>query len=329
MSQPPQSTDSPKDTNQTKRPQTFNSNLDSIPEPISKLLETYSGIPPESQISHILSIRNKAYESYPYPCLGRFRFLSLDLSSFPAYKSHILPILTNTNSADPDSKPIFLDLGTCLGQDLRKLIHDGVSPSQVYGSDIVPSFIDNGYELFRDEHKFPRSHFLVPGDVFASPDDQADQLRLLDDKVDVLNVTAVFHLFALEPQKQIARRCLRLMRKNTGGKVLILGAQVGNVNAREMPKLSGNGTAFRHNADSWEKLWNEVIRDETGEWKDVVKDFNVKSILSVYGRPGSFSGNVSSGNEAEGKGHASQDKDIERSEEGLRVHYWEIWLEFH
>lgn len=47
----------------------------------------------------------------------------------------------------------FLDLGTCLGQDVRKLIFDGAPVDSVYGTDLLAEFVEIGYDLFRDEEK--------------------------------------------------------------------------------------------------------------------------------------------------------------------------------
>ncbi|OTA83888.1 hypothetical protein M434DRAFT_40138, partial [Hypoxylon sp. CO27-5] len=89
---------------------------------------------------------------------------------------------------------LFLDLGTCFGQDLRKLAYDGALVHRLWASDIEPKFIDLGFKLFNDADKLPRDHFICPGNLLsASPE---DKLRILDDKVTILHMTAVFHLFS-------------------------------------------------------------------------------------------------------------------------------------
>src|ERR1700712_3668202 len=143
--------------------QLFQAELKHLPSSISTLLSSYSGIPVEQQKEHIVTVRDRAYKSYPYPCLGRWRFLELDLASHPLYHTDILPMLKDVEKPEW----IFLDLGCCLGQDVRKLLFDGVDPTRVYGADLRPEFIDMSYELFRDEDKLPRSeHFIAPADVF-------------------------------------------------------------------------------------------------------------------------------------------------------------------
>jgi hypothetical protein len=65
-----------------------------------------------------------------------------------------------------DSKPApkFLDLGTCLGQDLRAL-YDRVPISRLYGSDVLPEFEGTGHALLKDAYRFIPEYFIL-GAVF-------------------------------------------------------------------------------------------------------------------------------------------------------------------
>ncbi|KAK5937153.1 hypothetical protein PMZ80_010694 [Knufia obscura] len=277
-----------------------------IPDPIATVLETYSHIPRDQQLSHILKVRNRAYEAHPYPCLGRFRFIELDLSSHPLYHDYVLPQLQRPSSDKDSPTPLFLDLGTCLGQDIRKLIFDGADPQHIYGSDIVLDFISAGYDLFKDEDRFPRDHFICPADVFDESED--NNLAVLDGKVDILHATAVFHLFSGEQQFAVAERCFKLLRKTPGSRALVLGAQVGNVKARESVRQDGV-KRFRHDEESWRELWEYVCAKE--EFRDVVKKVEVSAVLK------------------ERKiGDAEQAKHIGSTEEGFRWMVWQVWVEF-
>jgi hypothetical protein len=128
------------------------------------LLENYSGIPRDEQEQHLLHVvlsipssssqrktanhkqRDVAWEIFPFPCFGLFWWLVLGLSTHPHYSGRLSHLKT------PHSSPTkFLDLGTCLGQDARKLIHDGIHPSSVYGSDLFPAYENAGFSLFKDE----------------------------------------------------------------------------------------------------------------------------------------------------------------------------------
>jgi hypothetical protein len=251
----------------------YHADAPEIPSSMAELLEQYSGIPAgEVQVEHVRRLRDRAYKEYQYPCLGLYRFLALALSSHPLYDNHVLPMLRGERDANHTTPKapsrIFLDLGTCLGQDIRKLMFDGVPMDSVYGADILAEFVNIGYELFRDEQKLPRSHFLVPADVF----DQSSPLKEFDGKVDILHANSVFHLFNWDDQVTAAIRVAKLMRPIKGS--LILGSQVGHQDPGEVSSRPGrrSGTMYRHNEKSWERLWKKV-------GKEIGVSFAVKSSL--------------------------------------------------
>ncbi|KAI0095548.1 hypothetical protein F4776DRAFT_583228 [Hypoxylon sp. NC0597] len=255
----------------------FYETLEALPKSLSDLLTSYSGIPKDVQRDHVLKLRNEAYSCFPYPCIGTFRFIEFDLAAHYAYKEHVLSPLKRP-ALDGVVEPLFLDLGTCFGQDLRKLAYDGALVHRLWASDIEPKFIDLGFKLFNDADKLPKDHFLCPGNLLSSSPE--DKLRILDDKVTILHVTAVFHLFSLDDQKTAADRCLRLLRKDTGGPVLVVGAQVGSTapGPYERQNVSRDYShKYRHNERTWQELWKEVCDRDV--WKDKVKDVDVRSKL--------------------------------------------------
>ncbi|TGJ78420.1 hypothetical protein E0Z10_g10344 [Xylaria hypoxylon] len=263
--------------------QRYHEKLHNVPKVMSNLMSSYSGIPKNEQVTHITKVRNEAYAQFPYPCMGTFRFLDLDLARHEAYKEHVLnPLCQPTAPGKPE--PLFLDCGCCLGQELRKLAVDGAPPHRLWASDIEPRFIELGFELFRDWDKLPRDHFLCPGNVLVDTKDPSeDQLTILNDKVTILNISAVFHLFDLDDHKRVANRCLRLLRKDTNAPVLILGAHAGSPKPERRqyrPGTEGERCIFSHNEESWEALWREVC--EQPQWKDKVAALEVKA--KMFGR---------------------------------------------
>ncbi|KAK5046340.1 hypothetical protein LTR84_008484 [Exophiala bonariae] len=293
----------------------YEATLKSVPAAVSTLLKEYSNIQVGAQRAHIIRIRDQAYEKYPYPCLGRWRFLDLDLSSHPLYNTEILPALTpkehkQEDSARADADWLFLDLGCCLGQDVRKLIFDGANPSRLRGADLRPEFIEIGYSLFGDKATFPPSHFIAPADVFDfSP---SSSLAQLDGKVGILHACAVFHLFDLDEQKTFAQRVLRLLNPQRKT-VLLVGGQAANINAGEWGE---DRRRYRHNEDSWRRFWEEAVSEK--EWIDKVQGVDVESLLEA--RTFGTGGKTSDSNTTQ--------RQIGAFDEGFRWMKWSVWITF-
>jgi SAM-dependent methyltransferase len=299
----------------------YRAELNHVPSAISELLSNYSHIPKDQQKDHIKSIRDRAYKSHPYPCLGRWRFLELDLASHPLYETEIL-----TKLSKESANWICLDLGCCLGQDIRKLLYDGADPARVYGAELLPAFVDAGYELFRDEDKFPKEeHFITPANVFDFSD-ESELSRKCDGRVGILHSTAVFHLFDWDQQCIMARKCLQLMKKDAG-RVLICGAQVGNVKPGEFPRSSGKGMRFRHDEKTWRQLWDSVVQTEP--WKDKVKSIDVHSIMKArnFGAESLGLQQLAQGGPAGGRPASGTYSG--RPEEDYRWQIWWVFVEFH
>jgi SAM-dependent methyltransferase len=287
--------------------QFYSNSNPTIPNDFAVLLEAYSSIPRGSaQVSHIKSLRDEAYKVHHYPCLGLYRFLNLSLSTHPLYKSYVLPLLKSPpkDASDVEFRPIFLDFGTCLGQDLRKLIYDGASPTLLYGCDVLPAFITLGYDLFRDREIFPPTHFLAPADAFDTSSDNT--LATLDGRCAIVHVSAVFHLFNYPDQVLLAKRIVKLLQPRPGS--LILGHQNANKNCGEYPSRPGHRseTLFRHNEVSWQGLWERVGREISPKVR-----FRVKSVLYPHSIP-----------EGVERPDSGQWRD-----EGLSWMKWEVWWE--
>lgn len=287
----------------------YEANLSAIPPSFSTLLEKYAEIPKEEQINHVLTLRNRAYSSHPYPCLGRFRFMDLDLSNHPLYPD----ILKRLKSNSQDE--LFLDFGCCIGQDIRKLLLDGAPAHKIYGSDLLPAFIDTGYELFRDVSTFPRDRFVAPADAF---DESLDNpLTRFDGRITILHISAVFHLFGLEDQRKLARKCLKLLSHEK--KCWVLGGQTANVNAGEYARATGK-MRWRHNSESWAKLWEEAANEYDG--------CVVKSNSTLKERQMSKQSSEDQGKTTNGKAGAERSEVIGQYEEGFRWMVWWTEVEF-
>ncbi|THX88731.1 hypothetical protein D6C98_02432 [Aureobasidium pullulans] len=230
----------------------FQPELEDVNAQARSVLETYSNIPSDQVVPHVLRIRDTAWEVFPYPCIGQFRFLDMPLGGFHEYPE-ILQRLKSGNEK-------YLDLGCCFGQDIRRLVNDGVPGSVLIGSDLHQGFLDLGYDLFKDKDKL-NSKFIA-ADVFESQ----SALTPLAGKIDILHTSSFFHLFGYEGQKKIARRVVQLLKPQKDS--LLVGRQVGNVRAHEEESsASGSGNMFLQNVESWKQMWEEIGEETGTQWE--------------------------------------------------------------
>lgn len=194
-----------------------------------------------------LKQRDRAWEIYPYPCIGQLRFIDLSLRRSPSYPQ-VLKRLEDGAS--------LLDLGCCCAQDLRKLVHDGAPSENLWGAELKGDFLELGYELFLDRETL-KAHFME-ADLF----DVEGPLKQLEGKMDIIHIGLFLHLFDLEGQVKACERIVSLMKPEKG--CLILGQQVGSL---EPGPLTVGSKMYKHNVESFERMWREAGERTGSEWK--------------------------------------------------------------
>jgi len=242
------------------KPMWYIPTLENVDDSARELLETYSKVPKERVISHIMEVRDRAFDIFPYPCIGLFRFLDLSIRKSPEYPE-VLQRVKNGQK--------FLDLGCCFGQDIRKLVSDGAPSENTYGADLQMEFMNLGYDLFLDKDtlktKFIASDIFDPGSDFGQ----------LNSSIDIVNAASFFHLFDWEQQVWCAKRVTEILKDVPG--VLVIGRQMGSENAGPYTSATDKKTRYWHNEESFKRMWKQV-GDETGsEWEVDVrgKDMSV------------------------------------------------------
>jgi SAM-dependent methyltransferase len=148
----------------------------------------------------------------------------------------------------------YLDIGCCVGQDIRKLVHDGAPSENTYGSDLQKAFLDMGYDLFLDKSSLKTT--LIAADIFDSDSD----LNQLDGKIDVIHAALFLHLFDLERCTDAVRRIVKLFKDKPD--CLFIGKQLGCVESGPLRDK------FRHDDKSFVAMW-EKIAEETGTKWDI------------------------------------------------------------
>nr|POE51694.1 methyltransferase trt5 [Quercus suber] len=273
--EPPSAHSQPDGRDRSKDSRWYEPELPELQPDARELLEKHSGLAPTAVEPHIYAIvsprpssqlvlmiiippheqRDKAWQIFPYPCIGGFRFLSLTLAASREYAA-LLTTLRRPGAC-------FLDLGCCFGTEIRKLVFDGVPPENCVGTDLRPEFFDIGYELFRDRERMRGARFFA-ADIF---DESCAEFQALEGKVDVVCAGSFFHLFDLPGQTKAAERVAKLLRRNAGdgggaaSAAVVVGRQVGSVSpglkAREGVTEKG---MYRHDARTWREMWDGVGR---------------------------------------------------------------------
>jgi SAM-dependent methyltransferase len=206
--------------------------------------------------------------------------MALSLPNIPTYPEVLERLKSNEEK--------FLDLGCCLGQDLRVLLAAGIPGRKLYGADLEAPFVDAGYELFGDRETSGLT-FLI-ADFF---DDS--KWKPLEHQIDIINVGSFLHLWPLEKQVEACKRIVALLVPRPGS--LVMGRQVGMLEAGPKP---GHGddpskAAWRHNIQSFKKMWKKVGLQTGTKW-DVhseLRDFRDEGLGDDKHRRNAWSGNES------------------------------------
>lgn len=209
------------------------------------LLRNYSGIPTEEIEDHVVKLRNEAWEIFPYPCIGQFRFLDLSLKHTKEYQE-ILDRLAKGQR--------LLDMACCFGQEIRQLVADGAPSKNLYGCDLRKEYVELGYRLFRDHDRL-QSRFLT-ADIFDDP----SPLTELRGTFDVVYTGSFFHLFDYEDQIRVSKAVAQLLRPVKGS--FIAGRQIGALNAAAHDhRTNPTGKMYRHNPESLKDMWKKIGDD--------------------------------------------------------------------
>lgn len=119
--------------------------------------------------------------------------------------------------------------------------------------------MDLGHDLFRDRDTLKATFFAK--DML----DPTAGWESFTGKMDMIFISSFLHLFDWAGQIKAARQLAKLLRPKEGS--AIFGRQLGSVVSGEFPNLKGEGTNFRHDVASFEKLWKQ-IGDEVGcRWR--------------------------------------------------------------
>ncbi|KAI0371999.1 hypothetical protein BV20DRAFT_992286 [Pilatotrama ljubarskyi] len=218
--------------------------------------------------ARILDVQKRAYAQYPYPCIRGFHFVNLMMPRNAIYPTVL--------EAGKRGTTLFLDLGCCMGTDLRKLVYDGYPASQVLGCDLRPEYIQLGYELFGDADKCPIRFFT--SNAFDLPTTVQDSdtnptpppptpatvtdLAQLRGSLTHIYTGALFHLFDEETQYGLAVRLATLLKRRPGA--VVFGRHQGLQEEGYIDDHLGRNR-YGHSETSWTRLWKKVFAQVESE----------------------------------------------------------------
>lgn len=165
-----------------------------------------------------------------------------------------------------ESGSILLDIGTFLGTDLRRLVFDGAPSDKIYAVDIV-SHWDVGFDLFCDRDKFKAK--FVEADLMTLPDGN-EELKNLKGRVDVINISAVFHQWDWDTQIEAAKKVVAFSKPpgndlNSG--TLVVGYQIGHLQGDATVNPYTKVKQYRHDPTTFAKMW-DLVGEQTGtKWE--------------------------------------------------------------
>lgn len=169
-------------------------------------------------------------------------FLHFDLAQSPIY-GDILASLKNG--------ALLLDLGCGLGQDIRRLVHDGAPQKSILGLDLNEQFIDLGFELFQDRTSMGCT-FIIQ-DFF----DQTKCLEKWTGRFNVINSGYFMHLWDWEGQVKVAKRMISILALHES--CIVTGVHFGSENTGLWEKVpADNDPIFLHDSASLTELWQQV-----------------------------------------------------------------------
>ncbi|KAI0651468.1 hypothetical protein C8Q79DRAFT_933431 [Trametes meyenii] len=254
-------------------PAPLDESLYSIDEEAFEFMKAQTSIEdPEELKKHIMAVQAEAYAVRPYPCIRRFAFISLKLGRLPAY-NQLLALGKERSHA------IFLDIGCCFGNDIRKAVHDGYPIENCIGSDLRAEFWEKGHDLFKtDPGMFPVPFIagdafdiahLAPVDPFYTPPttptpqlSTLTSLNPLRGHVSAIHASAFFHLFDEPQQLYLAKALAGLLSPEPGS--MILGSHGGLPEKGMQPSAFRKAPMFCHSPESWIALWDgEVFKKGT------------------------------------------------------------------
>ena len=220
-----------------------------------------------------------------YSCISSFSYLVPRARLHPSYDS----VVKAAVAVGPAYK--ILDVGSCLGQETRALIVDGVHPSSIWTSDVHNEYWKAGIKVFMDdETRDDEEKLFSVSEVNEIWGDWTTPLTQkfvgeLKNHFDAILCKNVLHALSLQQSENLLTRLFKLL-KNGG---ILFGTAVGRVSAREWVRSPTNSeqrwlfdqssleTALRNAGFS-----GEIIITATVEKIDYAESTAIRSKIALH-----------------------------------------------
>lgn len=237
---------------------------------------------------HIIEVQEEAHKICPYFCVRGFTFVRLKMARSPTY-SRALQLLKDR----PDA--ILLDIGCCMGVDLRKIIQDGWPISQTIGTDLQPAFWDLGHKLFRTTPEtYPvkflagsaldDAQFCPTAPIPPHPLPSVASVKTLTElrgHFSVIYAGSLFDVLGEGEQVELGKRLAALLDPRPGSIIFgsHTGAPSGGQRNEMFPKIPC------HSPESWIQIWEEQFFQK-GEVKVTANAVEMDMAADIFGVTG-------------------------------------------
>ena len=196
----------------------------------------------------ILALVNQAHDAaivqgHPYRCIAEYQFCYPRVMLHPRYASLV------QRPPDGVGSLRVLDVGSCMGSDLRQMLLHGVQPGNALGLEREQALIDIGLDvLYRDrpalQHSFT-SQDVLAADFLTSN----SQLAAFHEAgIDVIYCGSVYHLLDEEDSRTLSRHLYQLLKP--GG--VLFGRTVGSLDETKAVTADWHGRPrFLHSAGTF------------------------------------------------------------------------------
>ncbi|KAG8630059.1 hypothetical protein KVT40_001678 [Elsinoe batatas] len=217
---------------------------------LHEMFSTDKSEPSSLVLQRISKARKEARNIAAYTCISEYLFAEPRIDRHFEYRNVI---------ADRQRNCRLVDVGCCMGTDMRKLIQDGFPAQNVTGIDCQPKFFDIGLELYNHTQKDLKVH-LIGADVLAS--DFFDRHQGLKGTFDIVHSANVIHLFDRKQQIRFLSALAFLVKP--GG--LVWGRQVGEDENSPTwgKKIAGKGERFT--PAEFRTMWIEATGWSLASW---------------------------------------------------------------